>query len=128
MTTKSIAHLTAEEIDEACITIERAVEAATDADNYWEGRVRNAFSKAGLDVQSLEREPYHAVWTVSLNVGEDDFPADKNIASKQIRKSLAKAGLKIRAGELTVLEQRRGIVKAVFVFGSVLPSIDIMGI
>lgn len=128
MTTKPINHLTAEAIDEACITIDRAVEAATDSDNYWEGRVRDAFAQAGLAVHRLEREPFHPVWIVWLKVGLEDFPADRKLASRHIRKALAKAGLKIRAGELDVLERRRGIVKTAFMFGSQLPAVDLMGI
>jgi hypothetical protein len=128
MTAKPIPHLSAEEIDESCVTMDRAIEAATDSDNYWFGRIRSAFAKAGLDVHRLEREPHHPVWTVWLNVSPGDWPADKNVASKQLRKSLVTAGLKILPGELTVLEQRRGRVKAVFVFGSQLPAIDSLGI
>jgi hypothetical protein len=128
MATKPNPNMSTEAIDEACITIERAVEAATDSDNYWIGRVRSAFAKAGLAVRSLEREEHHPVWVVWLNVGPVDFPVDKKVASKQLRKSLSKAGLKIRRDELTVLGQRRGIIKAVFVFGSQLPSIDLIGI
>jgi hypothetical protein len=127
MTTKPNPHL-AEAIDEACITIDRAVEAATDSDNYWMGRVRNAFVKAGFAVHRLEREEHHPVWTVWLNVAPADFPSDKKLASKQLRKSLAKAGLQIRRDELTVLEQRRGIVKAAFVFGTQLQAFDLIGI
>ncbi|MGA2751610.1 MAG: hypothetical protein ABSG59_22825 [Verrucomicrobiota bacterium] len=128
MATKPIPHLSAEAIDEACITIDRAVEAATDGDNYWLGRVRNAFAKAGLAVHRLEREQHHPVWIVWLNVGPGDLPADRKLASKQLRKALGEAGLKIRPDELTVLEQRRGRVKAAFLFGTQLPAIDLMGI
>lgn len=128
MPTKPIPQLSVEALDEACITIDRAVDAATDGDHYWVGRVRNAFEKAGLAVHRLEREPHHPVWIVWLNVGPVDFPADRKLASKQLRKSLAKAGLQIRPDELTVLEQRRGRVKAAFLFGTQLPAIDLMGI
>jgi hypothetical protein len=128
MTTKPIPHLSAEEIDDACVTIDRAVMAATDSDNYWSGRVRSTFAKAGFAVHRLKREEHHPVWIVWLNVGSGDLPADKRVASKQLRKCLAKAGLKIRPDELTVLEQRHGRVKAVFVFGSQLPAIDLLGI
>ena len=128
MTTKSNPNSSTEAIDQACITIERAIDAATDSDNYWTGRVRNAFVKAGLGVHRLEREEHHPVWIVWLTVGAGDLPTDIKLASKQIRKSLAKAGLKIGRNELSVLEQRRGIIKAAFVFGTQLQAFDLIGI
>jgi hypothetical protein len=128
MATKPNPHLSAEDIDEGCITIDRAVEAATDTDNYWDGRVRNAFAKAGLAIHRLEREPHHPVWIVWLNVAPGELPVDRKPASKQLRKALAEAGLQIRAGDLDVLEQRRGGVKAAFIFGSQLSAGDLMGI
>jgi len=128
MLTKRIPHLSAEAIDDACITTDWAVEAATDGDHYWVGRVRNAFAMAGLAVQKLEREEHHPVWVVQLSVGLSDLPTDRKLASKQLRKALAKAGLKIRAGELDVVERRRDGAKVVFVFGTQLPSFDLLGI
>jgi hypothetical protein len=128
MATKPNTQLSAEAIDEACITVERAIEAATDADHYWEGRVRNAFATAGLVVDCLEQVEPHPVWAVWLNVRPGELPAERKLASKQLRKALAKAGLQIRAGELDVVEQRRGRVKVAFMFGSVRPAIDLIGI
>jgi len=116
-----------ETIDEACVTEERAVDAATDSDGYWPNRVKQAFSKAGFAVHRLEREDHHPVWIVWLNVGAGDLPADRKLATKQIRKALGQAGLRIRAGELDVVERRRDRVKCVFLFGSQLPPIDLLG-
>ena len=128
MATKRIPHLTPEAIDETCITIERAVHAATDDDGYWPNRIKQAFSKGGFAVHRLEREAHHPVWIVWLNVGSGDLPADRKLAAKLLRKALAEAGLRIRAGELDVVERRRDRVKCVLIFGAVLPELDLMGI
>jgi hypothetical protein len=128
MATKQIPRLTPEAIDESCITIERAVHAATDDDGYWPNRIKQAFSKAGFAVHRLEREAHHPVWIVWLNAGSSDLPADRKLAAKQIRKALGAAGLRILAGELDVVERRRDRVKCVFLFGAVLPELDLIGI
>ena len=117
-----------ESIDESCITEERAVEAATDGDAYWPRRVTNAFAKPGLTVHRLKREEHHPVWVIWLGVGSVELPADKKGAAKQIRKLLATGGLQIQREELTVLERRGDRVRCVFLFGSQLPAIDLIGI
>jgi hypothetical protein len=128
MTTKQIPHRIPEDPDDPLLTEEHLVDAATGDDGYWPNRVKQAFSKAGYAIHSQEREAHHPVWIVWLNVGPGDLPADRKLASKKIRKALAQAGLQIRAGELDVVEQRRGRIKVAFLFGSQLPAIDLMGI
>ena len=100
--------------------MEQLIRAVTQEDGYWPKRVEGAFVRAGFVVRRLERQEAHlSVWTACLNVGTVKLLADKRGAAKQMRKLLAKAGLRIRAGELSVLDQRRnGNVKCAFVFGS----------
>jgi hypothetical protein len=102
--------------------------AVTDSNNYWIDRVKNAFIKAGFAVHRLEREPHHPVWIVWLKVGSGQLPVDKRVATKQLRKSLAAAGLKIGPDVLTILERRADALKLVFVYGSVVPAIDLLEI
>jgi len=108
--------------------MERLADAATGDDGYWPNRIKQAFSKGGFAVHRLEREAHHPVWIAWLNVGSSDLPADRKLAAKLLRKALAEAGLRIRAGELDVVERRRDRVKCVLLFGTVLPELDLMGI
>jgi hypothetical protein len=128
MATKPIPQPMPEDPDDSDAMMERLADAATGADGYWPDRVKQAIAKAGFAVRSLEREAHHPVWIVWLNVGSGDLPADRKLAVKLIRKALAEAGLRIHAGELDVVERPRGRAKVVFVFGTQLPPIDLMGI
>ncbi len=108
-------------------TMEQIVNAITQEDGYWGERIRAACSRAGFTVRRLEREPMHpSVWVAYLNVRDLQLLPDKTSSSKQIRLLLRKAGLRIRAGELSVLDQRRnGRVKCAFVLGSQMPVPDV---
>lgn len=107
-------------------TVEQLINAAAQEDGYWLQRVGEAFAKGGFTVRRLEREPAHlSVWTAWLTASRVGRPGDKKGSAKQIRKVLAQAGLKIRAGELSVLDHRRnGNVKCAFVLGTELPPVD----
>ena len=128
MTTKRIPHHIPEDPDDSDALMERLADAATGDDGYWPNRVKQAFAKAGYAIHSQARQAHHPVWLIWSNVGPDDLPADRKLASKKIRKALAQAGLQIRAGGLDVVEKRRGMIKVAFLFGSQLPAIDKMGI
>ncbi len=108
-------------------TMEQIVNAITQEDGYWGERIRAACAKARFEVRRLEREPVHpSVWVAYLNVGDLQLMPDKKSSSKQIRRLLWKGGLRIRAGELSVLDQRRdGRVKCAFVLGSEMPVLDV---
>jgi hypothetical protein len=128
VTTPRICADAPEEIDEACISIESAIAAVTDGDDYWPDRIKQAFTKIGFEVQRLEREPHHPVWIIWLNVGSVDLPADKKAGAKQLRKSLVAAGLQIGPDEITILDRRGTKAKCVFVFGKVQQAIDLIEI
>jgi hypothetical protein len=117
---------TPEAIDESCITLERAIDFATDADGYWPRRVEAAFLQAGFAIRQIQREEFHpSVWMIWLTRGPSALPKDNKAASAQIRKALSKGGLKIRAGEFTVLEQRGEKLRCAFIYGSAGPPADI---
>src|SRR2546426_8187708 len=100
-------------------TMERIIDVVTNSDAFLAQRVRNAFVKAGFGIRRITREEYHpTVWVIWLTRGCVDLPRDNNVASKEVRRALAKCGVKIRAGELTVLEQRGDKLKCAFLYGS----------
>lgn len=112
--------------DDSDAIMEHVINLVTGNDGYWPHRVESAFSKAGLAIRWVEREEAHpSVWTVWLTRGSLDLPKDNKVASKQIRRALAKCGLRIRPGEMTVLEQRGDKLKCVFLFGSAAPPVDL---
>jgi hypothetical protein len=107
-------------------TVSHLTEVASGDDGYWPQRVESAFTKVGFGVRRLAREEYHpTVWVIWLTRGSVDLPKDNKVASNQVRRALAKLGLKIRAGELTVLEQRGDRLRCAFMCGTPAPPIDI---
>jgi hypothetical protein len=128
MTNKRILHILPDDPDGSNVTVDQLVDAATGEDGYWPNRVKQAFVKAGFAIHRLEREPHHPVWMIWLNVGRGDLPADKKAATKQLRGALVKAGLQLGPDEITILDRRPRRLKCVFVYASVLPAIDLMGI
>lgn len=115
-----------ESVDEACITEERALAVAADAPCFLSGRVSAAFADAGFSVQRIQREEFHqSVWNVWLIRESLGLPRDSHAASKELRQVLAKCGLKIRPGEITVLEQRGNKLRCAFIFGPDSPLVDV---
>ena len=86
-----------------------------DGDDYWQYRFRRVLSKAGFSVRCIEREEVHPIWVIRLKRGSFDLSVDNRVASRQIRRVLAKSGIKVRAGELNVIEQRGDRLRCVFI-------------
>ncbi len=114
--------------DNTPATMHGLINVILEADDYWPQRVESAFAKGGFTVRLVEREePHVSVWVAYLKADSVAMLApDKKGVTKQLRKLLAKAGLKIRPGELTVLYRRpNGNVKCVFMLGRELPPTDV---
>jgi hypothetical protein len=85
-------------------------------DDYWHGRIKRVLVEAGFGFRRIEREEAHPIWIAWLTRGGFDLSTDNRIASRQIRRVLTKSGLKIKADELNVLEQRGDRLRCVFIF------------
>jgi hypothetical protein len=108
------------------VTMQHILKAASGDDQYWPQRIETAFTNAGFRVRRLEREQYHpTVWTVMLMRGCVELPKDNTAAAKQVRRILAKCGLKICAGEFSVVEQRGDRIKCAFLYGSPPPLVEV---
>jgi hypothetical protein len=99
--------------------IEKIIDVVTSSDTFLPQRVANSFTRAGFGIRRIDREQYHQnVWIVWLKQGSVDLAQDNKVAAKQVRHTLAKFGLKVRSGELTILDRRRDNIKCAFLFGS----------
>jgi hypothetical protein len=103
-----------EELDDPEALLRR-IHQMLDGDDYWLDRLRRVLSEAGFSVRCIEREEAHPIWVIRLKRGSFDLSVDNRVASRQIRRVLVKSGIKVRAGELNVIEQRGDRLRCVFI-------------
>jgi hypothetical protein len=106
-----------EAIDQACITPQHALDMLVgEGDSYYHQRIERVLAQAGLRLWRLERDQVHPVWVGWIRPGKAGLAADKAEASRQIRRILTRAGLKIKSGELTVFDRRKDMIRLTFMF------------
>ncbi|MDB6016341.1 MAG: hypothetical protein JWR19_830 [Pedosphaera sp.] len=113
--TSSVSQSLSEDIREPK-ALKRALLDMLTGDDYWHHRIKRVLLESGFGVTRIEREEVHPIWSAWLTRGSFDLADDNKRAGRQIRQVLAKSGIPIRAGELTVLEQRAGRIHCVFIF------------
>jgi hypothetical protein len=112
--------------DDSDATMDRLLTAASGEDRYWPRRVQGAFERAGFEIRHIQREECHqSVWTIWLTCGALALPKENKIATALVRRTLDKCGLKVRAGDHTVIEQRGDKLKCTFLFGPAGPAVDL---
>ena len=126
MKTKPLPPPLPDQFDDDEAIMERIVDAVSGADGYWPRRVQTAFESAGFRIRRVQREECHqSVWQIWLTCGSCQLSQDKEAAATEVRRVLRKHGLRIPAGDLTVLEQRGERVKCAFMFGPEGPPVFI---
>lgn len=126
MPSKPIPRPLPDDPDDSDTTMEHLLDVASGDDQYWQRRVQAAFETAGFAIRRVEREQYHqCVWRIWVTCTTCDLPRDKKAASVEVRRALGKCGLKIRPGEITVIEQRGPQLTCAFMFGPAGPPADI---
>jgi len=125
MTPQSTLRRVPAEPDDSPGTMELLCDVILTGEAFLPKRFEADFAKAGFARRRICQEEYHpTVWTAWLTATGADFPKDKKLLGRQIRRALAKNGIKIPPAELTVIEQRGCHVKCAFLFGTLPPPPD----
>jgi hypothetical protein len=108
---------TSVDLDPASISAQHALDLLVgEGDSYYHCRIKRILAEAGLTLWRLERDEVHPVWVAWIRPGKVGLAMDKMEAARQIRRILTRAGLKIPAGDLTVFDRRKDMIRFTFLF------------
>jgi len=83
-------------------------------DHYWHETIRRILASAGFITRRIERMESHPVWTARLTRTTFDLSSNPKTANKQLRKVLAKGGIKLARDEFDIINRRGDNLRCVF--------------
>lgn len=92
-------------------------------DLYWHEAIRDILDSAGFITRRIERMESHPVWTARLTRTTFDLSPDAKTANKQLRKVLAKGGIKIGRKRFDIIDRRGDKLRCVFVLDLGAPGV-----